>query len=149
MAFMSSALGAIGNGAQAALGTSALSGAGSAAAGAGAGSSALAPGATSFMANSMGGMEAAPAAAGGGSGMFGNLMAGAGFGSANQAGGTLGTLLGQSLMNPSSVPQAPQGGSMADLFGGMAEKAGLSPKEWATPKFDTNSYINKLLSGVR
>jgi hypothetical protein len=137
MAQMAPMFAAIGNGAQAALGTSALSGASSAAAGAGAAGA--------------GAAGAGAAGAGAGSGMFGSLMSGAGFGSANQAGGTIGTLLGQSLMNPSQAPQAsaPQGDSMANLFSGMAEKAGLSPKEWATPKFDTNSYINKLLSGVR
>ena len=151
MAFLSSmgsAIGGMFSGAGGAAGSAGLSGA--------AGSS-LAPAA---MASSMGygapvaagaAASATPAAAAAGSSGFMSGLAGAsglmtdGKFDSTKAGGMVGSMLGQSLMQGGQgTPQASPV-NLADMSSQVQQA--LKEKPWATPSFDASSYINDLLRG--
>lgn len=140
MAQLSSVFGAIGNGAQSLFGTSALSGAGSAAAGsAGAGSavnSAMASGAPTAA------MDTATQAFGSGSGVGDFLGTGL---SKYEFGQTVTPLIGQMLESGGNAPQAPDagGGMMHQLAKGGSDGDRVN---WATPMSGQNSIIQALLS---
>jgi len=148
MAFLSSmgsAIGGMFSGAGGAAGSAGLSGA--------AGSSLTGAGMASSMGYgapiAAGAAEAAPAAAGSSGFMSGladasGLMTGGKFDS-TKAGGMVGSMLGQSLMQGGQgTPQASPV-SLADMSSQVQQA--LKEKPWATPSFNASSYINDLLRG--
>jgi hypothetical protein len=91
--------------------------------------------------------SAAPAAAGSSgfmSGMFAPFMTDGKYDS-TKAGGIVGSMLGQGLMQGGQGASQPANIKLGDISTQVQQA--LQEKPWATPRFDSSSYINDLMRG--
>jgi hypothetical protein len=94
--------------------------------------------------------SAAPAAAAGSSGFMSGLADASGLITdgkfdSKKAGGMVGSLLGQGLMQGGQGAPQPADIKLGDISAQVQQAMGEKP--WANPRFDSMSYINRLMSG--